>query len=72
MSWWGWGEDAGAITLPDAAASMLRAELGLDGSESGERVELEEVRLRRPALGDAARRRLERGRGRGGTCATTT
>ena len=59
MRWWGWGEDAGAITLPDAAASMLRAELGLDGSESGERVALEQVSLAPPALGDAVRRRLE-------------
>lgn len=58
MRWWGWGEDSGAITLPDAAASMLRSELGLDGSEKGERVALESIALAHPGLDAAAMRAL--------------
>ena len=60
MRWWGWGEDGGAVTLPEAALAQLRAELGMDGSEGGGRVELEEVSLPESALADATRRALER------------
>jgi len=42
VRWWGWGDDAHAISLPDAAAAMLRSELSLDGSERGELVRLAE------------------------------
>ena len=58
MRWWGWGEDSGAISLPDPALALLRDELGMDGSEAGARVELEEVELPAPALPEAARRAL--------------
>ena len=58
MRWWGWGEDADAISLPDAAAAMLRSELSLDGSERGERVTLERVKLPAPALDAGVRGRL--------------
>jgi alkyldihydroxyacetonephosphate synthase len=59
LRWWGWGEDDGATALPEAAAALLRSELGLDGSESSPRVPLEEVELPDPALTAAARRSLE-------------
>ena len=35
MRWWGWGEDSGAITLPEPALALLRDELGMDGSAAG-------------------------------------
>ena len=50
MRWWGWGEDSGAISLPEPALAMLRQELELDGSHTGTRVELGEVRMPAPAL----------------------
>jgi alkyldihydroxyacetonephosphate synthase len=56
MRWWGWGRDEDAIELPAAAGDLLRSELGLDGSERGERVELDEVRVPEARL-DAAQRR---------------
>ena len=59
MRWWGWGEDSGAITLPDSALALLREELGMDGSETGARVELDEVELPAPALPDGVRRELD-------------
>jgi alkyldihydroxyacetonephosphate synthase len=59
MRWWGWGEDSGAITLPAPALALLREELGMDGSEAGARVELEEVELPAPALPEDTRRELE-------------
>ena len=37
MRWWGWGEDSGAISLPEPALALLREELGLDGSQAGGR-----------------------------------
>jgi alkyldihydroxyacetonephosphate synthase len=58
MRWWGWGRDEDAIELPAAAAELLRGELGLDGSERGQRVDLEQVTLPRSRLGDSARRAL--------------
>ena len=58
MRWWGWGEDAAAVRLPEPAAGLLRSELGLDGSERAGRVPLEEVELPVPALPQAARTAL--------------
>ena len=60
MRWWGWGEDGGAVTLPAAAIEQLHFELGMDGSERGARVELDDVSLPEPALPAGARRALER------------
>ena len=59
MRWWGWGEDSGAITLPEPALALLREELGMDGSETGKRVELEQVEMPPPALPDSLRGELE-------------
>ena len=59
MRWWGWGEDEGAITLPEPALTLLRDELGMDGSEAGTRVALDEVELGESALPQAARRDLD-------------
>ena len=59
MRWWGWGEEEGAVALPDAASSLLRTELGLNGSESSPRVALEDVALPDPALAATAHRALE-------------
>ncbi|MFL5845212.1 MAG: FAD-binding oxidoreductase [Solirubrobacteraceae bacterium] len=47
--WWGWGTDAHAGTLPEAALPLLREELGADASVRGP-VALEEVELAAPAL----------------------
>ena len=58
MRWWGWGEDAGAIALPDAAGAMLRTELGLDGSERGQRVTLEGVTLPQSSFDPAVQGQL--------------
>ena len=35
MRWWGWGEDAGAISLPEPALALLRQELEVNGSQAG-------------------------------------
>ncbi|MDQ4048590.1 MAG: FAD-binding oxidoreductase [Actinomycetota bacterium] len=59
MRWWGWGEDEGAVALPATALEQLLSELGMNGSERGQRVELEDVSLRKPALTSAAGRALE-------------
>ena len=64
MRWWGWGEDSGAITLPEAAAHLLREELDLSGDETGRRVELADVRLPEPSLPEAAGRSLANAVGR--------
>jgi len=55
MRWWGWGRDEDAIELPEAAAGLLRGELGLRGDERGTRVDLSEVAVPPAGLGDAAR-----------------
>ena len=60
MRWWGWGEDAHAVRLPEGVLARLRSELGMDGSERGERVALEEVTLPEPALPATARAALAR------------
>jgi alkyldihydroxyacetonephosphate synthase len=57
MRWWGWGEREGAPAVGEAAAAMLKDALGLSG-EPPERAELEEVRMREPALPDAVEERL--------------
>ena len=49
MRWWGWGVDEGAVSLPDAAADLLRAELGVSGADAAPRVAFEDVRLPEPA-----------------------
>ena len=59
MRWWGWGLDEHAIRLPEPAVELLRTELGMDGSERGERVALEHVALPESELTPAARRALE-------------
>jgi len=59
LRWWGWGEDAGAIALPEAATTLVRGELGLDGSERCARVGIEEVTLPDPGLTAPAREALE-------------
>jgi alkyldihydroxyacetonephosphate synthase len=59
MRWWGWGEDSGAISLPAPALALLRDELEMDGSEAGDRVELEQVAVPRSALSERARRDLD-------------
>jgi alkyldihydroxyacetonephosphate synthase len=58
MRWWGWGEDAHASALPEAAEAFLRAELEVAGGAASERVPLEEVRLPEPKLPEALRGRL--------------
>ena len=58
MRWWGWGEDEGAISLPEPAAAMLGDELALDGPGRRDPVALEDVRLPDPALPEAALRAL--------------
>jgi alkyldihydroxyacetonephosphate synthase len=56
---WGWGEPGAGPELPERAGAFLREALGLDGGIVESPVALEEVRLRAPALTDAARRELE-------------
>jgi alkyldihydroxyacetonephosphate synthase len=58
MRWWGWGEDGRDAGLSDAAAMLLREELGTDGFETAPTVTLEQVRLPEPALPAEARERL--------------
>ncbi len=58
MRWWGWGEDSGAVGLPDAALAVLGSELGVDAAPVQGPVALEEVRLPPVALPDEARRAL--------------
>jgi alkyldihydroxyacetonephosphate synthase len=55
MRWWGWGRDEDAIELPEAAAELLRGELGLSGDERGTRVELDAVTVPPVRLNSAAR-----------------
>jgi alkyldihydroxyacetonephosphate synthase len=57
MRWWGWGEDAHAGQLPEAALGLLRDELGVDGAVRGP-VDLEDVVLGAPTIGDPALARL--------------
>ena len=54
MRWWGWGEDAHAGGLPEAAEAFLAEELEL-GPQRGGRVSLEEVRLPDPPAAERLR-----------------
>ena len=58
MRWWGWGEDSAAVELPERAATLLREELGIDGSEGSAPVALEEVELAKPQLPTQARQAI--------------
>jgi alkyldihydroxyacetonephosphate synthase len=59
VRWWGWGEDGHVVAMPEAAAALLREEIGADPSAPPRRhVALEEVRLPAPRLPDVARQRL--------------
>jgi alkyldihydroxyacetonephosphate synthase len=58
VRWWGWGEDAEATHLGDAAASLLYRELGLEEAAGAPPVSLEDVRLAEGALDQGARRAL--------------
>ena len=49
MRWWGWGVDEDAITLPEAAEELLRAELQVGSGHASPRVALEDVRVPDPA-----------------------
>ncbi len=60
MRWWGWGEDADAITLPEHALAMLRAELGAESDIDRPPVALEDVALPASALPVSVRDRLAR------------
>ena len=58
MRWWGWGPRQGRpATLPQAAGSLLRDELGLRGGVRAP-ASLDEVRMPAPALPKAARAEL--------------
>ena len=55
VRWWGWGEDGHDAALPDAAAALLREELGVEPGTPRGPVALEEVRLPDAALPAGAR-----------------
>ncbi|MGI9082159.1 MAG: FAD-binding oxidoreductase [Thermoleophilaceae bacterium] len=59
MRWWGWGDDEHAFSLSAPAADLLRAELGMEGSERGPRVAIEDVALPESGLTAPARHALE-------------
>jgi len=58
MRWWGWGDDAHAFALPEAALHLLRSELGIQPGEGRGPVALEDVRMPAAALPAAARQAL--------------
>jgi alkyldihydroxyacetonephosphate synthase len=58
MRWWGWGEDGHAVSLPPAAETLLREELGEDPAARRPPVALAEVSLPDSRLPAAARERL--------------
>ena len=58
MRWWGWGEDAADVDLPDAGAALLVKEIGFDPAVRRPPVAEEEVRLPDPQLPGAAREGL--------------
>jgi alkyldihydroxyacetonephosphate synthase len=58
MRWWGWGEDARATRLPDAARTLVREAFRLSEEELPARVALEDVRLPEPALPTSLRERV--------------
>jgi alkyldihydroxyacetonephosphate synthase len=59
MRWWGWGDPPEPVTLSEEGAAFLRSELGLDEDfPRVNRVELEDVWMREPALPEAATRAI--------------
>jgi len=58
MRWWGWGDDAHGAALPEAAAALLREELGWADGPDRRPVALEDVRLPAARLSDRLRSRL--------------
>jgi alkyldihydroxyacetonephosphate synthase len=56
---WGWGEAGAGPSLPEQALSFLREALGVSGEVVNRAAALDDVRLRKPALDPALRRRLE-------------
>ena len=58
MRWWGWGEDAHAMRLPEAAEARLREELGVQAGVGTRALSLEDVRLPDASLPDGLRERL--------------
>jgi alkyldihydroxyacetonephosphate synthase len=58
VRWWGWGEDAHDVALPEHALALLRSELGIDASAGARPVALEEVRLPDSRLDASVRARL--------------
>jgi alkyldihydroxyacetonephosphate synthase len=58
MRWWGWGEDAHDVPVPEHALAMLRSELGIDPAAGARPVALEEVRLPDSRLDASVRARL--------------
>jgi alkyldihydroxyacetonephosphate synthase len=60
QAFWGWGEPGAGPVLPGHAEAFLRDELGLPGGALEAPVALADVRLRAPALPEAARDGLER------------
>jgi alkyldihydroxyacetonephosphate synthase len=59
VRWWGWGDDAHAVDLPEAALSPLSERLGTDPGFRATPVALEDVRLPDVRLAQATRGRLE-------------
>ena len=55
---WGWGEPGAGPSLSAHTEPLLRAQLGVVGGVVDRPVALEDVRLRPPALPEAARARL--------------
>ena len=58
MRWWGWGEDAHAMRLPEPAEARLNRELGLGKGVRTPAVPLDDVRLPDASLPDRLRERL--------------
>ncbi len=66
MRWWGWGDDTHDAALPEAAAALLRDELGWTDAPGRPTVTLEDVRLPEIRLSDGQRKRLEEAVGTAG------
>src|SRR5258707_640265 len=57
MKWWGWGDPARRLELPEAAVAALRDQLGVAAADAIEPVPIEEVSLPDPApVPEAVRR----------------
>jgi alkyldihydroxyacetonephosphate synthase len=57
MKWWGWGDPARSVELPERALEFVRTELGVSG-ERNRAVGFEQVQLHDPALPRKAAQRL--------------